>query len=1175
MGITSSTAVVTPTATSIYTVVGTNSVCANTQTVQVVVNPTPTVNITSSNYTICNTGNAILTGSGASTYTWQPCTGTCTTSLKVFSPTVTTVYTLTGTNAQGCIGSKTFTVVVVPIPTITVNSATICAGSSATLTASGSNTYTWSPIASNASSIIVTPSVTTIYTVSGKNNGCNFASTKAATVTVVPNTPLFGVISSSASPVINNGTGTNVVSLYTSITNTTGLMFNWQPSGSTTPTIAFNLTQPEIISVTVNNQVCNSVTTQSICLNYVSSTCSGTFATLNNATLTNTATLGSGAATYYVTGTLTINWTAPTNALQHKTFIMATGSKVEITATSRITLNNIKFYSCNDMWQGIEIKTSAANSASVNITGDQNSIEDAYRGIYCINPSGANLNPIIEIYNGVLFNKNYYDVYLENTKLATSPYTFTFAKSRMYSQSSNNSPGGNLKCSSYYTPTVKSRSYAGVYALNAGIIDFNANANPIDYNQVKNKDYGLYFNNTNANVNNVAFSDAIGAAYSYSLNNAPSATGAGVYSKNSGYLNIKPANAPTTGITTTFVNLGYQVITNNTYTVDVQNTSFTTSVQGFTVDPNTFNPLTWGAVSIGGYGLNGVFVTNARDVLRVNNNTFTNNYYPVTANYTIAPSSTNTMSIAQNTINTTNVNGVREGVTFNSALSFTPTSNNMRIAANTFSNVTIGVKVTSASIGLRISNNTFTIHPTATNPKAIYIAGSNTVTVDNNTIYGSLTSASVGSWNVNHHGMLIQSSAGCKIKCNTISNVGIGIEYRGVNTSSGDGFFNNTLKYPIRRGLFISNGGIIGTQGSSAGASANQWINGTSAWPAPATADPNKTSVGGTLTGGSASSAANSWLYVHNNSNELPNDNYITPPSVIADRFVLATNMFTTTAGNYATCPATLTTLKVAQSGNNSTVDRDADFVNYINTVLPSSNTDMSPQDKFMLKQFMFDDLTQNPSTNNTLINFVNQQQNTSVDVYHEIDSLLANGYINAANTKNAQASQSNDITQTQNAYNALYVNGINSKADLDNLSSIADLCPQLYGNAVYQARALLQSITYVGKVYADSCDNSKVRKEMWLDDEPRSVSVAEGVLAKLFPNPNNGSFVLVYDLKTITEAKVSIYDISGKLVYVKTIDNLESRITINTINLNNGIYFIQLSDDTKLLWTDKVVIQK
>lgn len=97
----------------------------------------------------------------------------------------------------------------------------------------------------------------------------------------------------------------------------------------------------------------------------------------------------------------------------------------------------------------------------------------------------------------------------------------------------------------------------------------------------------------------------------------------------------------------------------------------------------------------------------------------------------------------------------------------------------------------------------------------------------------------------------------------------------------------------------------------------------------------------------------------------------------------------------------------------------------------------------------------------------------------------------------------------------------------------------------------------------------------MWLDDEPTSVSVADGVLAKLFPNPNNGSFILAYDLKTLNTANVTIYDISGKLVYRKAIDNLESKMNINTMNLNNGIYFIQLSDDTKLLWTDKLVIQK
>jgi hypothetical protein len=1175
-GATTASIVVTPTVTTIYTVTGTNTLgCVSSATVMVTVNPNPTLNITG-NSSICKGTTVMLTGSGASTYTWAPCVSGCNTSVIAFTPSVTTVYTLTGTNANGCVGSKTFTVTVVPIPTVTVNSATICAGSCATLTANGANTYTWSaPISSTVNPAVVCPTVTTIYTVSGQNTGCATTSVKTATVTVIQALPgSLSINTSSSSPVIASGTGTNVVNLSSSITNTTGLIFNWQPSGATTPTTAFNLTQPEIISLSVYNNVCGTSLTQSICVNYVSASCSGTFATLNNATITGTASLGATTATYNVTGTLTINWPGPL-ALGNKTFIMATGSKVEITATSDVTFNNLKFYSCNGLWRGIEVKTSPTTSARLTISGDDNSIEDAYMGVYCVNPSGANLNPTISCDLGVLFNKNYYDVYLENTKNATVPYTFNFSKSRMYSQSTNNSPGGNLKCSgSYYVPTVKSRSYAGLYAKDAGIVNFNVNVNPIDYNQVKNKDYGLYFDNTNANVNNVNFSDAIGVTATFTLNSTSVPTGVGIYSKNSSYLNVKPATTPTVGTTTTFTNLGYGVVTNNTYTVDVQNINVTTAVQGFTASPAWLYKPAWSyGTGTAGYGLNGVFATNARDVARVNNNTFTQNYYPVGVNYTVAPSTNAIMSVATNTISTTNANGVREGVSVNSAVSFTPIANNMRVAANTFTNVNTGVKVTSTSVGLRISNNTFTLNPAAAF-KGVHIAGSNTVTVDGNIIYGALTGTNVANYSFSAHGIFVENSPGCKIQCNTIRNVGIGIEYRGGNTSSGDGFFNNTLEYPIRRGLWLTNGGIIGTQGSSSGASANQW---TGSWPAVNTADPNKTSVGGTISGGSSSDAINSILYVHNNANELPNDNYFTSPSIVNNIYSTALgSLLTTTAGNYATCPTTLTALRVGPSDNANVSQRDSDFENYINNVLPSSNTDVSPQDKFMLKQFMFDELTQNPSTNSTLANFVNQQQNTSVDVYHEIDSLLTTGNVNAANAKNAQASQSNDITQTQNAYNTLYINGINNQTDLDNLASIADLCPSQYGTAVYQARALLQTLTFVGKEYNDSCYTDKLTARMGYDEESNtSVTVAKGVQAKLFPNPNNGSFTLTYDLKTLTEAKLSIYDISGKLVYIKTIDNIDSSININTINLNNGIYFIQLSDTTNLLWTDKLVIQK
>jgi gliding motility-associated-like protein len=55
-----------------------------------------------------------LTASGATTYTWTPTTGlSCTNcSNPIASPTVTTTYTVTGTDASGCIGTANVTIVV-------------------------------------------------------------------------------------------------------------------------------------------------------------------------------------------------------------------------------------------------------------------------------------------------------------------------------------------------------------------------------------------------------------------------------------------------------------------------------------------------------------------------------------------------------------------------------------------------------------------------------------------------------------------------------------------------------------------------------------------------------------------------------------------------------------------------------------------------------------------------------------------------------------------------------------------------------------------------------------------------------------------------------------------------------------------------------------------------------
>lgn len=77
-----------------------------TQTITVNVNPLPTINATTDHTIICAGETTSLTATGASTYTWNP--GGSGTSISV-SPTVTTTYSVIGTDANGCINNTIFT----------------------------------------------------------------------------------------------------------------------------------------------------------------------------------------------------------------------------------------------------------------------------------------------------------------------------------------------------------------------------------------------------------------------------------------------------------------------------------------------------------------------------------------------------------------------------------------------------------------------------------------------------------------------------------------------------------------------------------------------------------------------------------------------------------------------------------------------------------------------------------------------------------------------------------------------------------------------------------------------------------------------------------------------------------------------------------------------------------
>lgn len=108
-----------------------------------------------------------------------------------YSSAGTKTITLYATNNIGgntnTSAAYTKTIAVYSVPNVNSNSSIICAGTSATLTATGATNYTWST-GQTTNSIVVTPPATSFYTVTGSTNGCsNYAfSSVVVPATTVP-----------------------------------------------------------------------------------------------------------------------------------------------------------------------------------------------------------------------------------------------------------------------------------------------------------------------------------------------------------------------------------------------------------------------------------------------------------------------------------------------------------------------------------------------------------------------------------------------------------------------------------------------------------------------------------------------------------------------------------------------------------------------------------------------------------------------------------------------------------------------------------------------------------------------------------------------------------------------------------------------------------------------------
>jgi hypothetical protein len=153
--------------------------------------------------TVCAGTNATLTVTNTSSltlsYSWTPAASISPTTgtVVVATPTSSTIYTVTATDAGCAFFTNTVLITTNPLPTTVISSITstvLCAGfGNSTLTATGANTYTWSPsLGLNTISgdvVVASPSVNTTYTVSGSNNCAVLNSSRTISVQVIPSLP--------------------------------------------------------------------------------------------------------------------------------------------------------------------------------------------------------------------------------------------------------------------------------------------------------------------------------------------------------------------------------------------------------------------------------------------------------------------------------------------------------------------------------------------------------------------------------------------------------------------------------------------------------------------------------------------------------------------------------------------------------------------------------------------------------------------------------------------------------------------------------------------------------------------------------------------------------------------------------------------------------------------------
>ena len=1174
---TSASITVSPSTTTTYDVVTTGStICPNTPAVATInVHPLPVFSLSASTTTAICLGASVtlsVTPQSGTTFLWS--TGSTATTITV-TPTQNTAYSVTGTTAYGCSVTESISItVIIPVlseigigsaPTASVSSVYQCAfnNSVAVFTSvNSSSTYNWSLLGNGASYSIIpntggssvsvnlsgqTGTGNVLLTLTTYNTGCP---SPPATLTIQPCcTAGTGVVSYNSSQ-INAGTYTGTYLVTGDLTlngnvNFNGATLEMNPGARIVAGGNLTLNNTHIYS-------CTGMWQGIIFTNGVSGD--------NTPALSITNSLIEDA----VYGVSIVN--------ENDLYNSAPYQSIAATHVSA-SLNNAWFNRCAvgiannfDPLTPYPLNAVATNYQAGSIATPTNCVFTCRNGVTMAMMTAKNTAGLAALQAGTLHN------YLNNNTAYTS---FT---------------GIASDASAFPKKTISSCFFDNVMDGILATGSLTVTACTFQYNNLPaaSPNYAFVANGNYCKGQSGGNDTPTGAYPFYSL------TGTGATRAGAG-INFFGSSLSVGGSTAsacTFLNADYGIISYSN--VNIVSNKFTgTNYAGVYI--NTLNP--YGSYT---YLPAGAYI--------VNNNTFTNHYRQgINALYTNATSSSN-LAIENNSFtiaNTLYTNNPPAYAALPEAISVTGSAlgnANINIVANTISNYELGITALGA-YGSYVYENAITLYEDNVNTgnvsHGISLTNCNNSTILYNNISASYAAAA---WKYNQSGIITTAGANSSIACNTINGPDVSLECQGSNNASS--ITNNTLQNATIVNFWLQSNGFVGPQGLPAGGSYPSGFTNANIFTNTGSIANGESPYAAYCSNGSNSIANPSPFYYANVSGQIPTPNTSDFASGGGGIALPLGGIYqlVATASAAATCPTG------GGGGRMANPNTTPDFSTNANTssvTLPTILTGNTPYQiaNNTLHFAQFDSvacfgnvhdlyralLQQGAAYYNAdavLSKFMLSMKGSVHEKLLAADTLLNQGgtdstQLNAAlSHNNAFVAQGPHDRYLQAVNNLLAAHlkqkhGLNA-VQIQNLRSIAQLCPYQYGEGVFRARALLRN--FDATKYVNVCEQQgapKIAPASAARTEATDINaIASLTKTNIFPNPNSGSFSISY-AGTAKLLDIEVYNTLGALVISQPAMNENGSSVTQITGLPEGVYMVRLNGDGAFIKTERIIVTK